>query len=148
MQASGAGSYCTILLLLEYGAEVNAVDSEGRSALMYACQLKGRRTRRRPDLTCVKALIRHGADIDHRDSTGRTALILTVMGLSDEGWGPFPLVPTLDAQTACLSLLLEHGADLTVADDEGRTVRDIGGVSDVVRAMLEKAQHRNDHIMK
>lgn len=66
-------------------------------------------------------------------SGGRTALVSLIMALSDEG-------PTLahKAQVALVSLLLEHGADLTVADNEGRAVREV----------LEKAQHRSDHLSK
>ena len=151
MQASAAGSICTILLLLEYGAEINAVDAEGRSALIYACHVDGIHTWSKPDLGCVKALLRHGADIDHRDAQGRTALMLSVMGLSEEEQSPyelFALEETVEVESALVTLLLEHGADITVTDNEGRTVRDVEGISEVVRVQLDKAQHRSDHVLK
>ena len=151
MEASAAGSICTILLLLEHGAEINAVDAEGRSALVYACHVDGIHTWSKPDLGCVKALLRHGADIDHRDSQGRTALMLAVMGLLYELQSPFSLFAveeTVEVESALVALLLEHGADLTATDDEGRTARDIEGISEVVRVQLDKAQHRNEHVLK
>ena len=125
--------------LLEYGAEVNIVDGEGRTALMYACQGYDR-----PYLSCIKALLRYGADIDHKDSQGRTALMSVITRIHQAG----DTVPTVEAQVALVSALLEHGADMTVADNEGRTVRDVVGVSDAILEVLEKAQHRSEHVLK
>ena len=137
MLACGQGCMGSVMLLLEYGAEVSAIDDEGRPALMYAC-----RGYDRPYLSCIKALLRHGADIDHRDSQGRSALMSVITRIHQAG----EAVPTVEAQVTLA--LLEHGADLTVADNEGRTVRDVVDVSDVIRVVLEKAQHRSEHVLK
>ena len=142
MTACATGCFCTVVLLLEYGADVNAISS-GRTSLMYSCQGFVIRAWHSPDLSCIKALLRHGADIDCRDSDGRTALLSLVMALAEEG-----PASAHEAQAATVSLLLEHGADLTVANNEGSTVRDVAGVSEEIRLVLEKAQHRNEHVLK
>ncbi len=52
--------------LVSQGADINAMDTYGKTALMYAAQ-KGQ-------LSIVKYLIAQGADVNHKDSNGATAL--------------------------------------------------------------------------
>ena len=143
MTASSTGCTRSVKSLLEHGAKVNAVDTDGRTALMYACQLEGIRTWRMPDIGCVKALLQHGADIELMDSQGCTALMRVVMGLSGEGPNP-----AVEAQVALVVLLLEHGADITVTDNKGISLMNATGISKVVRAELDKAQHLSEHGLK
>lgn len=78
--------------LLEQGVEVNTLDENNRSALMYA-SFEGY-------TEIMESLISNGADPDLRDINGRTALIFAASG-------PFP---------AAVHLLLEKGADVNVQD--------------------------------
>ena len=55
MQASAQGHLDVVLLLLEHGASVDAVDSIGASALHSACQFNR--------FDCVQYLVKEGADV-------------------------------------------------------------------------------------
>ena len=56
-----------INLFLEAGADINAKDSYGRTALMYACQFAGR-------VELIKLLLDSGADVNAKGVSGYTAL--------------------------------------------------------------------------
>lgn len=56
-----------VQLLLNAGADVNGVDSHGRTALQVACEVRGH------NLPFLKELIAAGADVNARDSMGSTA---------------------------------------------------------------------------
>jgi ankyrin repeat protein len=55
--------------LLEYGADVNAIDSEGKTALMYACYSDY-------SIEIVKLLLERGAYITMTDNKGNTPLMI------------------------------------------------------------------------
>ena len=59
-------------LLLELGASIDHQNSEGRTALMFVCELFGDST------SMAEFLIQTGADIDLQDRAGRTALMYAV----------------------------------------------------------------------
>lgn len=83
--------------LLKHGANVNAQDKWGRTALMVAS--------RAVDPKADLLLLAQGADVNARDKYGRTALMWAVeMG-----------------QTATTQALLNHGTDVTAQDVKGRT---------------------------
>lgn len=84
----------SVRTLLEQGVEVNTLDEDNRSALMYA-SYEGY-------ADIMETLISHGADPDLLDINGRTALMFAASG-------PFP---------EAVSLLLENGADVNVQDTE------------------------------
>ena len=86
---------------LEDGADVNAGDATGRTALMWAA-FQGNRP-------MAQLLLDRGASIDARDASGRTALIWAV--IVDRG--------------AMVDVLLGKGADLSIADDDGATAADL-----------------------
>lgn len=50
-------------LLLKYGAQVDAADVNGRTALFY-----------QHDIDCLKILLKHGANINHLDNKGHSAM--------------------------------------------------------------------------
>lgn len=83
--------------LLDHGADPNARDSSGATALMRAAQL------RRADL--VKLLLERRADVNARDEMGWTALHYAVARAAKE----------------IVTLLLAHGADVNLADNSGQT---------------------------
>jgi ankyrin repeat protein len=98
--------------LLRRGADANARDSQGRTALMFAVINVHADT--------VKALLEHGADVNVKADDGGTALMLAACGgdaeiaraLLDEGadeGGKF----TLTGKTA-LALAEEHGYSVIV----------------------------------
>ena len=64
--AAWYGSSRAALVLLEAGAQIDAVDRDGRTALHYAAGLTGIRT-----LTMCKLLLSRGASLDARTKSGR-----------------------------------------------------------------------------
>ena len=71
-------------LLIRYGADPNAVDSKGYTALMYAC-ISG-------NLSSIKALLKRGADISVIANNGKSvvSIVLTECDLLDMNWGYIP----------------------------------------------------------
>jgi hypothetical protein len=103
-EAASASEYAPSRLtlvnaLIEHGADVNAVDKGGTTALMVAADLA--------HADIVERLVEAGADIHARDEDGRTALM--------EAAG------SLDNQVEMVTLLLKRGADKEVRDKYGRT---------------------------
>jgi ankyrin repeat protein len=97
LSAANAGSIENAKLLLNKGADANARDDNGRSALWYAAVSE--------NTGLIKLLVEHGADVNVRDNEGRTAL----MHAADLCW------------TWDMRALLEAGADPTVQDKQGKT---------------------------
>lgn len=87
-------------LLLLRGAQIEAVDGRGQSALMRAAA-KGS-----PEN--VKLLIAKGADVNRKDSHGETALMLAA------GRQRY-------SQLSLIRLLLDHGADAQHINDQGQS---------------------------
>ena len=66
-EASAKGHTDTVKALLEQGADVNAKDNDGFTALMFAA--------RDGQTDTVPALLAKGADVNAKDNDGRTALM-------------------------------------------------------------------------
>jgi hypothetical protein len=94
----GADRYFTVRCIDE-GGDVNAANSQGRTALMHQV-----RTHR--DLGATKALLDVGALVNVADNDGRTPLSFAVDS---------------DAKLSIVKLLLRHGADVNLADAKGQT---------------------------
>jgi ankyrin repeat protein len=77
MWAAGRGNLKALRLLLKKGADVNAKDRSGGTALMGAAS-RGRTvlgwTIGKGHLKVIEALLEKGADLNAQDDTGRTAL--------------------------------------------------------------------------
>ena len=84
-------------LILKAGANINAKDADGMTALMNAANFA------RDKVT--KLLLKHGADVKIRDSSGKTALMYAADHEKDD----------------VARLLLEHGADVNAKDKSGNT---------------------------
>ena len=84
-------------LILKAGANINAKDADGMTALMHAANFA------RDKVT--KLLLKHGADVKIRDSSGKTALMYAADHEEDD----------------VARLLLEHGADVNAKDKSGNT---------------------------
>ena len=120
---------------LDAGAEVDARDDDGRTALMWAA-------RDNMDIDAIKALLDAGADVDARDDDGRTALMWAARDNTDIN----AIEALLDAgadidardvggRTALMwaakcnsdkfvNALIDAGADIHMRDDEGRSIAD------------------------
>jgi hypothetical protein len=85
--------------LIAQGANVNASDSHGVTALMFACQ--------RDDPAFIQPLLEAGAAVNVADDLGRTPLMIAAESFRNE--------------TIKVQMLLEAGADVTMRDDQGRT---------------------------
>ena len=108
-------------ILLEAGADTNAADREGETALMKASGYGVKET--------VKILIEHHADVNRKDLKGRTALMHAAAGHRSDA----------------IPLLLENGADPNVRDNEGKSALDLADKSNNLGAiaMLSLAVKRS-----
>ena len=84
-------------LILKAGANINAKDADGMTALMHAANFAWDKV--------TKLLLKHGADVKIRDSSGKTALMYAADHEEDD----------------VARLLLEHGADVNAKDKSGNT---------------------------
>lgn len=145
--AARAGDNERVLVLLASGAEVNARDEEGSTALMFAAL--------RNDTKMVAALLAAGADSNLRDANGETALLLgagrnlaVVRALLAAGADPN--LADAEGQTALLAaaetspesvrLLIEAGADVTHRDIFGvtaLTIAEASGSSEIAALLRE-----------
>lgn len=91
----------TILEADDY-RDVNAVDSDGRTALLFVAGLGSE--------PCVRLLAEAGANLDHRDNSGGLSALHMAAGYVRPG---------------VAKLLLELGADPEISDDRGRTALDL-----------------------
>ncbi|WP_426701165.1 ankyrin repeat domain-containing protein [Rhodanobacter sp. Col0626] len=103
-------------LLLDAGADVNAVDSAGRSALHAAAQFGFEHNDSLRARRLFDSLLKRGADINHADSEGKTPLLLLLGAQLRPG-------SECDATHigALVPLLLEAGAKVEHADQRGVT---------------------------
>ena len=84
-------------MLIEDGADVNAKDKFGNTALLLAAHLGS--------LDLLTGLLSAGADLDEKDDDGETAL-MSAVAAGDAG---------------CVQALLKAGADMNARNDEGKT---------------------------
>lgn len=90
------------LIEAEDGRDVDAVDGDGRTALLFVSGLGSE--------GCVKALADAGADLDHRDNSGGLTALHMAAGYVRPG---------------VVKVLMELGADPDVIDDKRRTPLDL-----------------------
>jgi ankyrin repeat protein len=146
--AARAGDSAAVASLLASGADVNARDREGSTALMFAAM--------RGDAKMVQALLDAGADPNLKDANGETALLLgaargveIVRALLSEGADPnladgegqTPLLVAAENQPESVRLLIESGADVNHLDDFGvgaLTIAEASGSAEIV-ALLRGA---------
>jgi ankyrin repeat protein len=94
MNAAAIGSLESMKLLVERGAEVNAQNAFGSTALMWSAHDPGK----------VRLLLDHGADVNKVTKTGRTALMIAALS---------------NPSSKTVGMLLERGADAPRLDQQG-----------------------------
>jgi ankyrin repeat protein len=122
IEAAREGNVSEVTRLLDSGADVNAVDSEGWSPLI-AASWAGH-------LKVVRILLERGADVHARDGAGETAL----MAAATKG------------RVEIVKALLEKGANANAKDKDGTTplMRAAWkGYLDVVKLLLDKGADVN-----
>lgn len=102
MVAAHRESYESAKYLVSKGADINAVNSSGRNALMIALMESYYASQR---IAIAKHLISKGINVNVKDNQGKTAL----MYATERCW--------IDV----VNLLVEKGADVNAEDDEGKT---------------------------
>jgi len=150
IKAVSKGDTATVRVLLAKGADVQARDANGRTALMYAAE--------NGDPTIVQALLTNGADVNARDWQGWTALIYaaengditTVQTLlahkahvnaKSEGSGWTALMSAAArGRLSVAQALLANGAEANSRDKDDQTALIMAvqqGYTAVVQALLE-----------
>lgn len=117
LQAALWGDSEEVKRLLNQGADVNAKDKDGRTALM-AAAYKAR-------VESLKLLIDGGADVNAKDVKGRTALITA-------SW---------EGHLEAMELLVYKGAEINTKDNDGNTslmMASRNGSYKVVKSLLDK----------
>jgi hypothetical protein len=126
LEAAG-GDYVQIPVLLARGAEVNAQDSEGKTALMrIMLSANPYNSDEWMKFTCVlEFLLEHGADVNRCDKEGNTALMLAAINGLD----------------LAVEKLISAGADVNLKNKSGYTplMGAIGKSSREVAAVLIQA---------
>jgi ankyrin repeat protein len=154
MHAAAHGSLDTMRLLLDKGADVNARNTGGATALMWAVS----------EIAKVRLLIDRGADVNVATSGGRTALMLAALGdgsaetvklLLSKGANPRAVdalkITTLSAaaygnDTGTIRQLIDAGVDVNAADASGATPLMNAAVNanlDAVKLLIAKGANVN-----
>jgi ankyrin repeat protein len=123
INSARSGRVDEVKSLLDKGANINARDAKGQTALIWGIQ----------NIDIVRLLIEKGANVNAYDKDGRTALMQAVFSYS----GSLNIV----------RLLIEKGADMNVRDEYGGNTALMYAVSspkaDVVRLLIEKGANLN-----
>ena len=129
------GEMQTVKDLLAKGANVNAKDDKGRTALLWVAP-----ARDNPEM--VKVLIEKGADVNAKDNEGETALMIAAsqsnpgilealieagaeVDATNKAGGTALMAAAFRANIEEIKILLAKGADRKLKDKKGRTASDI-----------------------
>jgi len=99
LEATSAGDVGRVLALLDAGADIDALDKHGQTALMNAAH--------RGDAALVQALAARGANLDHTAKYRLTALMLAVIACRPE----------------VVRILVAAGADRQIRGSNGQFAR-------------------------
>lgn len=124
---SGKESHIIVKMLIKDGANINDIDSDGKTALIYASEQGYPKT--------TKQLIDSGADVNIKTKYGRTALLQCVVS---RNYSKFKIIKQL----------INAGSDVNVMDKNGYSAinwvvregfnSDPGEVSEVIKLMIDK----------
>jgi uncharacterized protein len=134
-KAAQDGDMTAVKELLAKGANVNAKDDKGRTALLWVAP-----ARDNPEM--VKVLIAKGADVNAKDNDGETALMIAAsqsnpgimaelldagaeVDATNKAGGTALMAAAFRANTEEIKTLLAKGADRKLKDKKGRTAFDV-----------------------
>jgi ankyrin repeat protein len=115
MTAAGAGSVDAMRLLLDKGADVNATNAFGATALIWSAT----------DIAKTRLLLERGANVNAAGKSGRTALFVAAMS---------------DPSADIVKLLIAKGADVKAKDAFGNTMLGaaaVGNDLNTIRIMVD-----------
>jgi ankyrin repeat protein len=136
-----SGSLAEIQAAIKDGANVNAKDKYGATALMWAAGFSAN-----PEV--ISLLLGNGADVNAKDNYGYTALMSAANSGNPEsisillengadinaktynGWTALMWAAEFNENPEVISLLLENGADVAITNDEGKKAIDLMRVPD------------------
>ncbi len=151
--ASLEGQFDLMVAAVDDGAQIDAQDADGRTALMYAA-FNGH-------TDCVRWLLERGAVVGARENLGRTALMFASTGPFPEtvklllefasnphdadqfeAWTPL-MFAAGEGQLEVVRVLLENGANPAAADKDGDVAADHAAKNrhPEVEALLREAMH-------
>ena len=127
------GNEAAVQLLLAHGADTQAANHNGHTALMGGARCG--------NYAVVQLLLEHGADANAADKDGCTVLMAGASGAKrvDPNPSSFMRGDFIEDKCAVVKLLLEHGADAQAANANGQTAlmhAAWGGGHGVVRLLL------------
>jgi ankyrin repeat protein len=123
MHAAAFGSIEAMRILLVHGADVNARNDFGATALMWAIG----------DQEKARLLVANGADVNARSKMGKTPLLLAAAN---------------DGASGTVKLLLDHGAAMAVRDDMQSTALLAAAYANdlaTIRLLLDRGDAVNEH---
>ncbi|MFH0941135.1 MAG: ankyrin repeat domain-containing protein [Candidatus Omnitrophota bacterium] len=157
IRAAEKGRTRTVMALLKKGANVNAKDNHGYTALIKASE--------GGYLEVIKALLEKGAGVNAKSDSGSTSLLTAScngrldvvkvlldkgadvnLAVQKNGWTPLMAASYHHNRVDIVRLLLERGADLEARDSSGETAlmaAAFDGDPEAVKALLEKGANVN-----
>lgn len=139
-------------LILKAGANINAKDADGMTALMHAANFA------RDKVT--KLRLKHGADVNAKDKSGNTALMFAAgqeeqyikiendkvvrlllehgaeVDAKNESGETALMVAASNGYEKNVTLLLEHGADADLRNADGKTARELASRESITNLLM------------
>jgi ankyrin repeat protein/nucleoside-triphosphatase THEP1 len=159
--AASNGHEACLRALLDWGAQIEAADQEGRTPLLYAVKAKNESRSE----AAVRLLLDRGAQTEAADNNGRTPLSYAAINgnedvlrlLLDRGAqieavdkdGRTPLLhAVLDGKNEAVRLLLDRGAQIEAADKDGRTSLSRAVIRNKIKSVQREGHENDDGIIR